>query len=102
MAGIHGHIIDGDTVTIGVTQELVNKLRLAMEVHPKRYQVAWVNDEKISVTSWCNVDFLFGRTCMERMWCDVLLMTIGHIILRLPWLFDEGFYKMVTPIHFYV
>lgn len=44
----------------GMFQEIIKKFDLVVELHLKRYQVSWVNGEKILVTSKCKVEFTFG------------------------------------------
>lgn len=75
------------SVLNNIYQEVVNKLGLVVEVHPKSYQFVWINDDKIAITSTCKVDLYFGRN--KSVWCDILAVTIGYILLGQPWLFDR-------------
>lgn len=65
------------SVMNGVSQELVNKRALTVEIHPKSYQVAceWRTDLGDILMQ---VDFIEKYT--GRIWCDVLPMTVGNII----------------------
>lgn len=80
--------VDNDNVLNGASQDLVGKLGMATEPLTKSYRVAWINGEKITVSSKCRLEFLFGRTCKEVVWCDILPMIVDQILLGRPWLFN--------------
>ncbi|RVX15355.1 Retrovirus-related Pol polyprotein from transposon 297 [Vitis vinifera] len=82
-------IIDGGSCSNLASEELVEKLNLKTEDHPNPYQIAWVNDASILVSSRCLVTFNFSNNFELSVWCDVLPMKVAHIMLGKPWLFDE-------------
>ncbi|RVX12056.1 hypothetical protein CK203_010779 [Vitis vinifera] len=82
-------IIDGGSCSNLASKELVEKLNLKTEDHPNPYQIAWVNDTSILVSSRCLVTFNFSNNFELSAWCDVLPMKVAHIMLGRPWLFDE-------------
>ena len=82
-------IIDGGSCSNLASEELVEKLNLKTEDHPNPYQIAWVNDASILVSSRCLVTFNFSNNFELSAWCDVLPMKVAHIMLGRPWLFDE-------------
>ncbi|KAJ9704890.1 hypothetical protein PVL29_003102 [Vitis rotundifolia] len=67
-------IIDGGNCSNLASEELVEKLNLKTEDHPNPYQIAWVNDTSILVSSRCLV-INFNENCPYYAWR--------------PWLFDE-------------
>ncbi|RVW31891.1 Transposon Ty3-G Gag-Pol polyprotein [Vitis vinifera] len=82
-------IIDGGNSLNIASQELVEKLNLKTERHPNPFRVAWVNDTFIPVSFRYLVTFLFGKDFEEFVWCEVLPIKVGHILLGRPWLFDR-------------
>ena len=74
-----------------VAQEVIDKLKLPIEKHPKPYIVAWVNDHSIPVTRRCLITFQIG-VYEDEIWYDIIPMNIAHILL-VPWLFDR---KLIT------
>ena len=82
-------IIDGGSCSNLALEELVEKLNLKLEAHPNPYQIAWVNDTSILVSSHCLVTFNFSNNFELSIWCDVLPMKIVDIMLGRPWLFYE-------------
>ena len=82
-------IIDGGGYSNLASEELVEKLNLKTEDHPNPYQIAWVNDASILVSSRCLVTFNFSNNFELSIWCDVLPMKIVDIMLGRPLLFYE-------------
>ena len=74
-------IIDGGSCSNLALEELVEKLNLKLEAHPNPYQIAWVNDTSILVSSHCLVTFNFSNNFELSAWCDVLPMKVAHIML---------------------
>ena len=62
-------------------------LGLAPEVHPLPYKAMWINDLSLAVTHRCLVPLRVGGYGAE-IWCDVLPMGVGSILLGRPWLYD--------------
>ena len=54
---------------------------------PQLYKVSWVNFASIDVKKRCLVPIEFA-TYSDKIWCDIVIMNIGHIILGRPWLYD--------------
>ena len=55
--------------------------------HPNPYKVTWIDATSIDVQERCQIPIQFA-TYTENVWCDILPMNVGHIILGRPWLFD--------------
>ena len=82
-------IIDGGSCTNVASTELVEKLNLPTQTHPRPYKLQWLNDcGAIKVHKQVLVSFSIGRYCDEVL-CDVVPMQAGHILLGRPWQFDR-------------
>lgn len=83
-------IIDGGSCTNVVSEEMVTKLSLSTEPHPKPYKIQWFkNGNGVSVSKRCLVSFSIGKSYQDEIWCDVVPMDACHILLGRPWLFDR-------------
>ncbi|XP_072993886.1 LOW QUALITY PROTEIN: uncharacterized protein [Typha latifolia] len=54
----------------------------------KNCKVSWINSITLEIKERCLVPNEF-TTYKDKIWCDVLTMDVGQIILRRPWLFDN-------------
>jgi len=80
-------IIDSDSCINTVSSGSVSHLGLKSVRHPKPYNVSWVNDTSIAVKE----RYLFPIKIFyyhDEIWCDVIPMDVGHVILGRPWLYD--------------
>ena len=73
-------IIDGGSCSNLASEELVEKFNLKTEDHPNHYQIVWINDTSILISSRCLVVFNFNNTFELSAWCDVLPMKAAHIM----------------------
>ncbi|CAL2229714.1 unnamed protein product [Prunus armeniaca] len=65
----------------------VSRLSLSTEKHPEPYKVAWIdNTSSIPVTQRCQVPIQFS-SYKDHIWCDVVAMDVGHILLGRPWIY---------------
>ena len=78
-------IIDGGSCSNLASEKLVEKLNLKTEDHPNPYQIAWVNDTSILVSSRCLVTVIILSYQHCVMFCRWKL----PIMLGRPRLFDE-------------
>ena len=65
----------------------VPALGLTPEVHPLPYKAMWINDLSLAASHRCLVPLRVGGYGAE-IWCDVLPMGIGSILLGRPSLYD--------------
>ncbi|KAE8730445.1 ABC transporter G family member 6 [Hibiscus syriacus] len=84
-------IIDSGSCENVVSEEVVQKLQLKTDRHPKPYKLSWLNkDSEVTVDRRCLVSFSIGRKYFDNAWCDVVSMDACHILLGRPWQFlDE-------------
>ena len=80
-------IIDSGNCVNAVASGIVTKLGLKTVSHPQPYKVSWENFVSINVKDMCLILILFA-TYLDKIWCDVVTMDVGHIILGRPWLYD--------------
>ncbi|KAL4384474.1 hypothetical protein GQ457_15G018840 [Hibiscus cannabinus] len=82
-------IIDGGSCTNVASSLLIEKLGLATTKHPQPYKLQWLNDGgEIKVTKQALIAFSVGKYC-DEVFCDVVPMQAGHLLLGRPWQFDR-------------
>ena len=79
-------IVDSESCVNVVSSSLVSKIGLKMVPHPSPYKVAWVNASSIEVNERCLIPVQFA-TYKDKIWCDMISIDAGHVILGRPWLF---------------
>jgi Ca2+-binding EF-hand superfamily protein len=73
-----------------VSEEAVRKLGLETKSHPSPYQLEWLtNGNEVRVSKYCQVPFSIGAKYMDHVWCDVVDMTMCHLLLGKPWQDDK-------------
>ncbi|XP_070042719.1 uncharacterized protein [Nicotiana tomentosiformis] len=83
-------IIDGGSCTNAVSEEMVTKLSLETEVHPKPYKVGCLQyGGGMKVTKRYLASFSIGKIYKDQIWCDVVKMDACHLLLRIPWQYDK-------------
>ncbi|XP_058103238.1 uncharacterized protein LOC131246829 [Magnolia sinica] len=81
-------IVDSGSCQNVISTSTLDRLKLKSTPHPDPYKVSWVDKTSLPVTQQCLVPIEFG-SYKESLWCDVLPMDVGHVILGRPWLFDN-------------
>ena len=81
-------IIDSGSCINAISTGTVTRLGLTPVDHPAPYRVSWVDTTSIPIRTRCLVPLQL-HTYREEIWCDVLPMEVGSIILGRPWLFDR-------------
>jgi len=83
-------IIDNGSGMNVISETAVERLGLKIEKHPTPYRISWVNEENsVLVKHRCLVKFSLGKKYMDEAWCDVIPMTVCHMLLGRPWLYDR-------------
>ncbi|XP_022899369.1 uncharacterized protein LOC111412675 [Olea europaea var. sylvestris] len=83
-------VIDSGSCENVVAEEVVKKLGLQTEKHPKLYKLAWLkrgNDVKVSQRA--RISFSIRPTYKDQVLCDVVEMDACHLLLGRPWQFDR-------------
>ncbi|XP_072987259.1 uncharacterized protein [Typha latifolia] len=81
-------IVDSGSCINAVSSTIISKLNLRAVSHPNPYKVSWINSTTLEIKERCLVLIEF-TTYKDKIWCDVLTMDVGQIILGRPWLFDK-------------
>ena len=82
-------IIDGGSCHNLASEELCSKLQLVKRKHPHPYKVQWLSDSgTIRVEHTVQVSFKIGAY-EETLECDVVPMTVCHLLLGRPWQLDR-------------
>jgi hypothetical protein len=83
-------IIDSGSTDKLVSTEMVEKLELEKNAHPKPYKVSWLQKgHQEMVTKQCLVEFKIGGY-RDEILCDIIPMDVCHILLGRPWQFDKN------------
>jgi CTP:phosphocholine cytidylyltransferase-like protein len=78
-------IIDSGSCENVVSENMVQKLPLKTEKHPKLYKLSWLEKDKcVQVDQRCLVNFSIGEKYRDEVWCDVVLMDACHLLLGRP------------------
>ena len=71
-------IIDSGSGINAVSSNIISRLGLKLTPYPHPYKVSWVDTSSIAIK----------ERYKAEIWCDVIPMDVGHIILGRPWLYD--------------
>ena len=83
-------IIDSGSFEKCVSLEMVQKLDLKMDLHPKPYKLSRLQEgSDIKVKHRCLVSFTIGKHYQDEVWCDVVPMDVCHLLLGRPWQYDR-------------
>ncbi|KAK1628508.1 hypothetical protein QYE76_002823 [Lolium multiflorum] len=99
-AGIGGKsikvIIDGGSCHNLASTELCEKLNLTLRKHPHPYHIQWLSDKgNVKIQHTVTVNFKIGPY-EDTIECDVVPMTVCHMLLGRPWQFDK---KAIHDVH---
>ena len=80
-------LVDSGSVVNAVAAASIPALELRPELHPTPYKAMWINEATLSVTHRCLVPLRVAGYGGE-VWCNVLPMGVGRVLLGRPWLYD--------------
>jgi len=81
-------IVDSESYINVVSSTVIAKLGLNVIPHLHPYRVTWINSSALEVKQRCLVPVDFGLY-KDKIWCDVVSIDVGHVILRQQWLYDK-------------
>ena len=81
-------LVDSGSVLNAVASASVPTLDLQAQIHPRPYRAMWINDASLVVTMRCLVPLQVAGY-HEEIWCDILPMGVGSVLLGRPWLYDR-------------
>ena len=73
---------------INAVSKVIEKVGLENVPHPHSYKVSWINFTTLEVKQRCIVSIDFNLY-KDKIWCDVVAVDMGQVILRRLWLFDK-------------
>lgn len=83
-------IVDGGSCHNLASKDMCDKLGLKLLRHPHPYHVQWLNDSgEIKIGHRVKVSFKIGEY-EDEVLCDVVPMTVCHLLLGRPWQFDRS------------
>ncbi|XP_022866404.1 uncharacterized protein LOC111386181 [Olea europaea var. sylvestris] len=83
-------IIDSGSCENVLAEEIVKKLGLQTEKHPKPYKLAWLKrGNDVEVSQRARISFSIRPTYKDQVLCDVVEMDACHLLLGRPWQFDR-------------
>lgn len=86
-------IIDNGSDMNVISEAAIEHLGLETVRHPTPYRISWVNETNlVLVKQRCLVKFSLGKKYIDEAWCDVIPMTVCHMLLGRPWLYDRRVY----------
>ncbi|XP_022875589.1 uncharacterized protein LOC111394033 [Olea europaea var. sylvestris] len=84
-------IIDSGSCENVVSEEVIEKLQLKMDCHPKPYKLSWLNKgSEVTIEKRCLVSFSIGKKYFDNAWFDVVSMEACHVLLGRPWQYDRS------------
>ena len=80
-------ILDNGSCVNAVSPDTVNLLGLHITPHPNSYRVSWIDATSVPVSTRCLVPITFA-SYHDQVWCDIIPMKVGSILLKRPWIYD--------------
>ena len=80
-------ILDSGSCINAISHQTVIKTGLKLVPHPQPLKVSWINTNSLQISDRCLVPIHIAGY-EDNIWCDVVNMDVGSIILGRPWLFD--------------
>jgi hypothetical protein len=82
-------IIDCGSYNNLASSDMVDKLALTIEPHPRPHHIQWLNNsDTAKVTKPVRINFCVG-SYLDVVECDVVPIQACHILLGRPWQFDK-------------
>ena len=73
-------IVNSDSCINAVVSKLITTLGMTPVKHSNPYKITWIDATSIHVQERCQIPIQFA-TYTDNVWCDILPMVVGHIIL---------------------
>lgn len=89
-------VIDGGSSSNNASQAPMDSLQLRVHKHPQPYFVWWLmTKEEVQLRERCQVTFIFYDDYKDKVWCNVVLMDAGYVLLVRPWMHEKhGIHQM--------
>ena len=84
-------VIDGGSCENIISQALLDRLKLNVPKHYCPYFARWLmTGDEVQVRHACPVTFAIGEDYTDTIWCAVLPIESGDILLGRPWIYDKN------------
>jgi len=80
-------MVDSGSYVNALLSKMIEKIGWKAEPHPHPYKVSWINSTTLDVKQQCLVSLEFDYK--DKIWCDVVMIDVGQIILGRSWLYDN-------------
>ena len=91
-------LVDSGSVVNVVAAASVLALGLQPRLHPRPYKAMWINETFLAVTKRCVVPLKVAGY-REDIWCNILPMGVGSVLLGWPWLYDRDVAQLGRTKH---
>ena len=82
-------ILDSESCINAISSRLCENLGLEIISHLHLFKVFWIDSIALEVKQQCLVPVSFNHY-KDKIWCDVITMNMGQVILGRAWLFDKN------------
>ena len=72
-----------------ISSRLCENLGLEIIPHPHPFNVSWIDSTTLKVKQRCLIPINFNHY-KDKIWCDVITMSMSQVILGRPQLFDKN------------
>ncbi|ESQ43622.1 hypothetical protein EUTSA_v10015409mg, partial [Eutrema salsugineum] len=84
-------VVDSGSCRNVIAEDAARKLGLKREDHPAPYKLTWLKQGvEIRIEHRCLVSFSIGSHYKDKIYCDVALMDVSHLLLGTPWQYDRS------------
>lgn len=83
-------MIDSGSSENVASEELIQKLNIKIEKHPKPYKLTWLQKgSEVTLSKQVLISFSMGNNYKDQIWCDVVTMDACHLLFRRPWQYNK-------------
>jgi len=82
-------IMDSESYINAISSGLCENLELDIIPHLHPFKVSWIDSTALEVKQQCLVPVNFNHY-KDKIWCNVITINVGQVILGRPWLFDKN------------
>ena len=82
-------IVGSKSCINAISSRLCENHELEIVPHPLPSNVSWIDSTALMVKQQCLVPDNFTHY-KDKIWCDVIIINVGEVILGKPWLFDKN------------
>jgi len=80
--------VDSESNINAVSSKVIERFELKAISYPHPHKVSLINSTALKVKQRCLIMIDFN-SYKDKIWCDMVTMNVGQIILGRSWLFDK-------------